>query len=47
MDKHVVAEIEKVTRRPALSTASALNAAFAVLGAKRLVPKLIDAFNGP
>jgi maleate isomerase len=37
MDKHVVAEIEKVTRRPALSTASALNAAFAALGAKRLV----------
>jgi maleate isomerase len=37
MDKHVVAEIEKVTRRPALSTASALNDAFAVLGARRLV----------
>src|SRR5882757_8175529 len=37
MDKRVVAEIEKVTKRPALSTASALNAAFAVLGARRLV----------
>ena len=37
MDKHVVAEIERVTRRPALSTASALNAAFAALGARRLV----------
>jgi maleate isomerase len=37
MDKRVVAEIEKVTKRPALSTASALNAAFAALGAKRLV----------
>ena len=37
MDKHVVAEIEKVTKRPALSTASALNAAFAALGARRLV----------
>ena len=37
MDKHVVAEIEKVTKRPSLSTASALNAAFAALGARRLV----------
>ncbi|MEA2904274.1 MAG: maleate isomerase [Alphaproteobacteria bacterium] len=37
MDKRVVAEIEKVTKRPALSTASALNAAFAALDAKRLV----------
>jgi len=37
MDKHVVAEIERVTRCPALSTASALNAAFATLGARRLV----------
>jgi maleate isomerase len=37
MDKHVVAEIEKVTKRPSLSTASALNAAFSALGARRLV----------
>jgi maleate cis-trans isomerase len=37
MDKRVVAEIEKVTGRPALSTASALNAAFAALRARRLV----------
>src|SRR5712672_3299604 len=37
MDKRVVAEIEKVTRRPALSTASALNDAFAAFGARRLV----------
>ena len=37
MDKRVVAEIEKVTKRPALSTASALNAAFAALDARRLV----------
>src|SRR5688572_22014270 len=37
MDKRVVAEIEKVTGRPALSTASALNEAFAALGARRLV----------
>ena len=37
MDKRVVAEIEKVTKRPALSTASALNAAFAALGARRIV----------
>ncbi|MGH6769293.1 MAG: maleate cis-trans isomerase family protein [Xanthobacteraceae bacterium] len=37
MDRRVVAEIEKVSGRPALSTASALNAAFAILDAKRLV----------
>jgi maleate isomerase len=37
MDKHVVAEIAKVTKRPALSTASALNEAFAALRARRLV----------
>jgi maleate isomerase len=37
MDKRVVAEIEKITGRPATSTASALNAAFEALDAKRLV----------
>jgi len=37
MDKRVVAEIEKVTGRPALSTATALNAAFEAFNAKRLV----------
>jgi maleate isomerase len=37
MDKHVVAEIARATKRPALSTASALNAAFAALGARRMV----------
>jgi maleate isomerase len=37
MDKRVVAEIEKVTKRPALSTASALTDAFATLNARRLV----------
>jgi maleate cis-trans isomerase len=37
MDKRVVAVIATVTRRPALSTASALNEAFAALGARRLV----------
>jgi maleate cis-trans isomerase len=37
MDKRVVAEIERVTKRPALSTASALNAAFTAFGARRLV----------
>ena len=37
MDKRVVAEIEKVTKRPALSTASALNAAFEALRTRRLV----------
>jgi maleate isomerase len=37
MDKRVVAEIARVTGRPALSTASALNAAFATLNARRLV----------
>lgn len=36
MDRHVVEEISKATGRPAISTASALNAAFAALGAKRL-----------
>ncbi len=37
MERRVIAEIEKVTGRRALTTASALNAAFASLGAKRLV----------
>src|ERR1043166_959380 len=37
MDKRVVVEIEKATKRPSLSTASALNEAFAALKAKRLV----------
>ncbi len=37
MDRKVVAEIEKVTKRPSLSTASALNAAFAALNVRRLV----------
>src|SRR5581483_6560109 len=37
MDKHVVAEIAKVTKRPSLSTAGALNAAFEALNARRLV----------
>ncbi len=36
MDRQVVAEIASVTGRPAISTASALNAAFRALGAKRL-----------
>ncbi|MEE8439280.1 MAG: aspartate/glutamate racemase family protein [Micropepsaceae bacterium] len=36
MDKKVVAEIAAATGRPAISTASALNAAFEALGAKRL-----------
>ena len=36
MERHVVAEIARVAGRPALSTASALNAAFAALRAKRL-----------
>ncbi len=36
MDKKVVAEIAAATDRPAISTASALNAAFEALGAKRL-----------
>ena len=38
MDKHVVAEIAKATSRPALSTATALNAAFAALA--RQAPRL-------
>jgi maleate cis-trans isomerase len=37
MDKHVVSEISRVTGRPALSTATAVQAAFSALGAKRLV----------
>src|SRR5947199_2207432 len=37
MDKHVVAEIEKVTKRPSLSTASAVNDAFAALKIRCLV----------
>jgi maleate isomerase len=37
MDRRVVAEIASATGRPAISTASALNAAFAALQAKRLV----------
>jgi maleate isomerase len=37
MDRHVVSEISRVTGRPALSTASAVQAALAALGAKRLV----------
>jgi maleate isomerase len=37
MERHVIAELEKAIGRPALSAASALNAAFAALGAKRLV----------
>jgi maleate isomerase len=37
MDRQVVAEIASSTGRPAISTASALNAAFAALQAKRLV----------
>lgn len=37
MDKHVVSEIEKTTGRPALSTASALTAAFAALAIRRLI----------
>jgi maleate cis-trans isomerase len=37
MDRRVVGEIAKATGRPALSTASALNDAFAALGARRLV----------
>jgi len=36
MDKKVVADIAAATGRPAISTASALNAAFEALGAKRL-----------
>jgi maleate isomerase len=37
MDRHVVSEITRVTGRPALSTASAVQAALTALGAKRLV----------
>lgn len=37
MDRRVVAEIERITGRPATSTASALNVAFEALKAKRLV----------
>src|SRR3954469_15802130 len=36
-ERHARAEIEKVTKRPCLSTASALNAASAALGPRRLV----------
>jgi len=37
MDKHVVREIAKTAKRPAISTATAANAALAALNAKRLV----------
>jgi maleate isomerase len=37
MDKHVVREIGKAAKRPAISTASAVNAALAAVSAKRLV----------
>jgi maleate isomerase len=37
MDKHVVSEIAKTAKRPAISTASAVNAALSALDAKRLV----------
>src|SRR5262245_57855844 len=37
MDKHVVREIAATAKRPAISTAAAVNAALAALGAKRLV----------
>jgi maleate cis-trans isomerase len=37
MEKHVIDEMERVSGRPALSTASALTAAFQALGARRLV----------
>ena len=37
MDKHVVREIAATAKRPAISTASAINAALAALDAKRLV----------
>ena len=36
MDRKVISEIASATGRPAISTASALNAAFEALGAKRL-----------
>src|SRR5258706_15577602 len=37
MDKHVVGEIAKTAKRPAISTAQAVTAALAALNAKRLV----------
>jgi maleate isomerase len=37
MDNHVVSEIAKATKRPAISTAGAVKAAFAALRARRLV----------
>jgi maleate isomerase len=37
MEKHVIAEMERTTGRPALSAASAITAALAHLGARRLV----------
>jgi maleate isomerase len=37
MDRHVVREIASTAKRPAISTASAVNAALAALAAKRLV----------
>jgi maleate isomerase len=37
MDKHVVREIARAAKRPAISTATAVNAALAALNAKRLV----------
>ena len=37
MDNYVVSEIAKATRRPTISTAGAVKAAFATLGARRLV----------
>jgi len=37
MDRHVVGEIAKAAKRPAISTASSVNAALAALDAKRLV----------
>ncbi len=37
MDKHVVDEIKRAVKRPAISTASAVTAAVTALGAKRLV----------
>jgi len=37
MDRHVVREIASTAKRPAISTASAVNAALAALNAKRLV----------
>ena len=37
MDKHVVSEIAKTAKRPAISTATSVNAALSALDAKRLV----------